>query len=90
MVDRGALAGGLALTGHQHQGIFQLYLIYKYKNMNELRSLITAIFIVLAILGFAFLVILLRDNFNIFKVKLITIVLLTLVGHLTYNTAKKL
>jgi len=58
--------------------------------MNELRSLITAIFIVLAILGFSFLVILLRDNFDIFQVKLITIVLLTLVGHLTYNTAKKL
>jgi len=58
--------------------------------MNELRSLITAIFIVLAILGLSFLVILLRDNFDIFQVKLITIVLLTLVGHLTYNTAKKL
>ena len=90
MVDRGALAGGPALTGHQHQGIFQLYLICKYRNMNELRSLITALLIILAILGFSFLVILLRDNFDIFQVKLITIVLLTLVGHLTYNTAKKL
>jgi hypothetical protein len=58
--------------------------------MNELRSLITALLIILAILGFSFLVILLRDNFDIFQVKLITIVLLTLVGHLTYNTAKKL
>jgi hypothetical protein len=90
MVDRGALAGGPALTGRQHQGIFQLYLICKYRNMNELRSLITALLIILAILGFSFLVILLRDNFDIFQVKLITIVLLTLVGHLTYNTAKKL
>ena len=35
MVDRGALAGGPALTGHQHQGIFQLYLICKYRNMTQ-------------------------------------------------------
>jgi hypothetical protein len=58
--------------------------------MNQIRSFITALIIILAVLGFSFLVILLRDNFDIFQVKLITIVLLTLVGHLTYNTAKKL
>lgn len=58
--------------------------------MNEIRSLITAILIILAILGFSFLVILLRDNFEIFQVKLITIVLLLFIGHATYNTAKKL
>jgi len=58
--------------------------------MNELRSLLTAILIILAILGFSFLVILLRDNFDIFQVKLITLILLLFIGHATYNTAKKL
>lgn len=58
--------------------------------MNEFSSLITAFIIILAILGFSFLVILLRDNFEIFQVKLITIDLLMLIGHSTYNAAKKL
>jgi len=35
VVDRGPLVGGPALAGHQHQGIFQLYLICKYKNMTQ-------------------------------------------------------
>ena len=58
--------------------------------MNEIRSLITAILIVLSVLGFSFLVILLRDNFEIFQVKLIVAVLILFIGHATYNTAKKL
>jgi len=58
--------------------------------MNEVRSLITAIIMILAILGFSFLVVLLRDNFEIFQVKLIVGVLLTFIGHVTYNIAKKL
>lgn len=58
--------------------------------MNEIRSLITAILIILAVLGFSFVVILLRDNFEIFQVKLIVAVLILFIGHATYNTAKKL
>ena len=58
--------------------------------MNEIRSLITAILIVLSVLGFSFVVILLRDNFEIFQVKLIVAVLILFIGHATYNTAKKL
>ena len=58
--------------------------------MNEIRSLITAGLIILAILGFSFIVILLRDNFDIFQVKLIAITLLLFIGHASYNVAKKL
>ena len=58
--------------------------------MNEIRSLITAGLIILAILGFSFIVILLRDNFDIFQVKLIAITLLLFIGHISYKTAKKL
>jgi hypothetical protein len=58
--------------------------------MNEIRSFITALIIILAVLGFSFLVILLRDNFEIFQVKLIAIIILLFIGHISYNTAKKL
>ena len=58
--------------------------------MNEIRSLITALIIVLAVLGFSFIAVLLRDNFDVFQVKLIAITLLLFIGHSSYNVAKKL
>ena len=58
--------------------------------MNEIRSFITALIMVLAILGFSFIAILLRDNFEIFQVKLIVVTVLLFIGHVSYNTAKKL
>ena len=58
--------------------------------MNQIRSFITALIIILAVLGFSFLVILLRDNFEIFQVKLIAITILLFIGHASYNVAKKL
>jgi hypothetical protein len=35
MVDRGALAGGPALTGPAHRGIFQIGIKNKYVNKNK-------------------------------------------------------
>jgi len=58
--------------------------------MNQIRSFITALIIILAVLGFSFLIILLRDNFEIFQVKLIVVTILLFIGHISYNTAKKL
>ncbi len=58
--------------------------------MNEIRSFITALIMVLAVLGFSFIAILLRDNFEIFQVKLIVVTVLLFIGHVSYNTAKKL
>lgn len=57
--------------------------------MKEVRSLLTAIFVVLVILGFSFIVVLVKDNFKHLEVKLITILLFLFIGHLTYDTAKK-
>jgi hypothetical protein len=58
--------------------------------MNQIRSFITALIIILAVLGFSFIAILLRDNFEIFQVKLIAITILLFIGHASYNVAKKL
>lgn len=57
--------------------------------MKEIRSLLTAIFVVLVVLGFSFIVILVKDNFDHLEVKLLTVLMFLFLGHLTYDTAKK-
>ena len=44
----------------------------------------------LVTLGFAFIVILIKDNFDHLEMKLLTIALFVFLGHLSYDTAKKI
>jgi hypothetical protein len=57
--------------------------------MNEIRSLLTAIIVVLMFLGFSFIVILIKENFDHLEVKLLTVLMFIFLGHITYDTAKK-
>jgi hypothetical protein len=40
-------------------------------------------------LGFSFIVILIKENFDHLEVKLLTVLMFIFLGHITYDTAKK-